>query len=531
MDQQEHEIIKGTFWLSSAALISRIIGVAYRIPLNRFFGPEIMGMYQMVYPIYQLLVLFSISGFPTALARLTAQEKGAGKSRAAHDFFISALLLLGGAGAIFSIILYLGSDFYGETVAGTSEISLALELLAPAVFFVFLTTAFRGFFQGMQTMFPFAFSQVVEQVFKVIFALAFGFMLIEALPAVTLGGIMLGTTAGAFCGLLTMVYFYFRLIKKNHTPENHEFFSFYKFKENSRVLLLSALPISLGGLMAPLMRIIDVALVTRRLELIEGITATQVRSLYGYLTSYAGTIANLPEVFAVSLAASLVPAVSKLQSTENSEQLVPPVEKSLKLALTFSAASAVGLFLFAREINLVLFNDAGATTLLQIRSAGVIFLSLSYVCAGTLHGIGKLKIPLISLTIGMLIQFVITYFLTPIPEININGAALGRVFGYSAAFIVNFKLVTKYLARPIFSPLFILKMLLCLSIMAAGSILIYELLVALTALHGVALAAAIITGAAVYFYMILKLKLFSYQDVQAIPRYGKKIAQYFYKEG
>jgi len=531
MEQQEHEVIKGTFWLSSAALISRVIGVAYRIPLNRFFGPEIMGMYQMVYPIYQLLVLFSISGFPTALARLVAQEKGAGKNKIVHDIFISALLLLGVAGAFFSIILYLGSDFYGKRVAGTSDIGLALELLSPAVFFVFLITAFRGFFQGLQTMFPFASSQVIEQVFKVIFALFFGFMLIEALPAVTLGGIMLGTTAGAFCGLLTMVFYYFKLVNRNHDNENREFFSFYKFKENSRVLLLSALPITLGGLMAPLMRIIDVALVTRRLELIEGITATQIRSLYGYLTSYAGTVANLPEVFAVSLAASLVPAVSKLQNSENSEQLMSPVEKSLKLAFIFSAASAVGLFIFAREVNLFLFNDAGATTPLQIRSAGIIFLSLSYVCVGTLHGIGKVKVPLISLAVGMLIQFVITYFLTPIPEININGAALGRVCGYSAAFFINFKLVSKYLARPFFNPQFFVKTLLCLSIMAAGSVLVYEILFALTGMLGIALPVAIISGAALYFYMILRLKMFSYHDIQAIPRYGEKIARYFYKEG
>ncbi len=531
MEQQEHELIKGTFWLSSAGLISRVIGVAYRIPLNRFFGPEIMGMYQMVYPIYQLLVLLSISGFPTALARLVAREKEAGNSKTAHDIFMSALLLLGAAGAFFSILLHLGSDLYGAKVAGTPDIGLAVELLSPAVFFVFLTTAFRGYFQGMQTMLPFASSQVVEQVFRVIFALSFGFILIEALPAITLSGIILGTTAGAFCGLLTMVIFYFKLINRKHENEKPTLFTMHKFKQNTRELLLTALPITLGGLMAPLMRIIDVAVVTRRLELIEGITAPQVRSLYGYLTSYAGTVANLPEVFAISLAASLVPAVSRLHSSENREQLVSPVEKSLKLAFVFSAASAVGLFIFAREVNLLLFNDIGATTPLQIRSAGVVFLSLSYVCVGTLHGIGKVKIPLIGLSAGMLIQFMITYFLTPIPEININGAALGRVCGYGATFFINYKYVSRHLAGSFFSLPFLLQTLLCLSIMAAGSLLAYELLVFLTGLTGIALVMAIFIGAALYIYTVLKLKMFSYHDIQAIPRYGDKIARYFYKEG
>ncbi len=112
--------------------------------------------------------------------------------------------------------------------------------------------------------------------------------------------------------------------------------------------------------MMPLMRIIDVALVTRRLELIEGITSSQVRSLYGYLTSYAGTVANLPEVFAISLSASLVPVVAGLYSGKSSSNPLISVEKSLKLAFVFSTASALGFLIFAREINLLLFNDAEA---------------------------------------------------------------------------------------------------------------------------------------------------------------------------
>ncbi|MGM0653186.1 MAG: putative polysaccharide biosynthesis protein [Bacillota bacterium] len=529
-DQQYHELIKGTFWLSSAGLISRIIGAAYRIPLNRFFGPEIMGMYQMAYPLFQLLVMLSIFGFPTALARLVAREKGAGRNKKAHDYFISAFFLLGSTGALFSVLLYLGSDYYAEKVADTPDIGLAIELLSPAIFFVFLITAFRGFFQGMQNMFPFASSQIVEQVVKVIFALFFGFMLIEALPAVTLGGIMLGTTIGAFCGLLAMVYYYFIFINREYDHEKLEPLSFHRFKKNTRELLISALPITIGGIMMPLMRIIDVALVTRRLELIEGITALQVRSLYGYLTSYAGTVANLPEVFAISLSASLVPAVACLYNSENSSKPVSPVEKSLKLAFVFSAASAVGLLIFAREVNLLLFNDAGATMPLQIRSTGIVFLSLSYICVGALHGIGKTKIPLLGLSTGMLVQFIITYFLTPIPEININGAALGRVSGYCITFLINFKYVSRYLAGSFFSLPFFLKTLFALFTMAAGSLSVYELILALTGLSGVALTVAIFTGAAIYIFILLRLKLFSYHDIITIPRYGEKIAHYFYKK-
>lgn len=191
-------------------------------------------MYQMAYPLFQLLVILSIFGFPTALARLVAREKGTGRNKKAHDYFISAFILLGGTGAFISVLLYLGSDYYANQVANTPDIGLAIELLSPAVFFVFLITAFRGFSQGMQNMLPFASFQVVEQVIKVIFALFFGFMLIEALPAITLAGIMLGTTIGAFCGLLMMAYYYFIFINREYSNVSLESLSLGKFKKNIR---------------------------------------------------------------------------------------------------------------------------------------------------------------------------------------------------------------------------------------------------------------------------------------------------------
>ena len=100
-----------------------------------------------------------------------------------------------------------------------------------------------------------------------------------------------------------------------------------------------------------------------------------------------------------------------------------PAAKYLIILLGFSLATLTGCAAGEDDPELLAVHnyrfwrnnfDAEATALLQICSAGIVFLSLSYVCIGAIHGIGKVKIPLIVLSAGMRVQFIITYL--PYPD-------------------------------------------------------------------------------------------------------------------
>ncbi len=525
MDEQlDRELVQGAFWLSAAGVISRVLGLGYRIPLNRFFGPEIMGMYQMIHPIYQLLIIISTAGFPTAVSRMVSREKAVSGEGDVDRVFMTALMLLGVLGALLSLTLFLGSDFYASRIIMDERLGLPLRFIAPAVFFVFLSTVYRGFFQGIQNMFPFALSQVVEQLFRVGFALALAFLFMRSAPNITVSGITAGTTIGALCGLVVLIIFYVKDRPLFTEDVKARLPKLDRFKATSKEMLGYALPITLGGMMTALMRIIDVAVVTRRLALIEGITTKQVQALYGYLTSYAGTVTNLPIVFAISLAASVVPAASKLYSLEDEEKLVNTLHTSLKIALILGAASTLGLLLFSREINLFLYADDNATVPLQIRALGVLFISLSQVAVGALHGLGEIKAPLLSLFAGLLVQFVLTFFLTPIPQLNINGAAIGRVVGSGTSMVLNLRFLRQFVPKLRLSRSLLGKVGVGLLAMGMGSTGIYGLLYHLTASLALSLLVAIASAAAIYFFVLSHVGVISRQEVQAIPRYGDEIA-------
>ena len=81
--------LKGTLILTIAGFVVKAIGSINWILLSRILGGEGIGIYQMAFPIYLLLLQISSAGVPIAISILTAERL------ALHDF--------GGAKRVFNI--------------------------------------------------------------------------------------------------------------------------------------------------------------------------------------------------------------------------------------------------------------------------------------------------------------------------------------------------------------------------------------------------------------------------------------------
>ena len=161
----KRSFIKGAAVLGAAGLMVKLIGVLYRIPLQWIIGDDGMGIYQKAYPVYSLLLVISTAGLPLAVSKLVAAHMAKGDRAGANKVFKTALGLLAVAGLIASIILFLFSKQFA-LLAKDPLAQTAMQYIAPAIFFVAVMAAVRGYFQGMQNMFPTAMTQLVEQVVK-----------------------------------------------------------------------------------------------------------------------------------------------------------------------------------------------------------------------------------------------------------------------------------------------------------------------------------------------------------------------------
>ena len=73
--------------LAAAGIISRIIGLLYRGPLQSVIGNLGLGYYQSAYNYYTIILLISSYSIPSAISKAIAQKLGEKEYRNAHRLF------------------------------------------------------------------------------------------------------------------------------------------------------------------------------------------------------------------------------------------------------------------------------------------------------------------------------------------------------------------------------------------------------------------------------------------------------------
>lgn len=157
--------IFGAVIVALGGFLSKLIGAFYRIPLTNLLGGEGIGLYQLIFPVYCILLDFSSVGVPTALSKLIAERRARGEEEEGTHLLQASFRLLLLLGVTGSIALFCFSDLLANA-QGNPLAAPSYRALAPAVFFVSAISCFRGYFQGKSRMFPTASSQVIEQVVK-----------------------------------------------------------------------------------------------------------------------------------------------------------------------------------------------------------------------------------------------------------------------------------------------------------------------------------------------------------------------------
>lgn len=73
---KKQSFLKGAAIIAAGGFLAKLIGALYRIPLTNLIGGYGMGLYQMVYPFYCLLLTVSATGIPSSIAKMDGQKNG-----------------------------------------------------------------------------------------------------------------------------------------------------------------------------------------------------------------------------------------------------------------------------------------------------------------------------------------------------------------------------------------------------------------------------------------------------------------------
>ncbi|MEI3199548.1 MAG: oligosaccharide flippase family protein [Lachnospiraceae bacterium] len=83
-------LVQGTI-LTVAAIVAKVIGMIYRIPLTNILGDDGIGYYSTANEIYNILLMISTFSLPLAVSRLVSDRKYPGQAKNAHKVFVCAM--------------------------------------------------------------------------------------------------------------------------------------------------------------------------------------------------------------------------------------------------------------------------------------------------------------------------------------------------------------------------------------------------------------------------------------------------------
>lgn len=519
-------LVQGSI-LAIASLIVRLIGLVYRIPLVNILGNEGNGYYSAAYTVYSFLLIISSYGFPAAISKIVANRLSMHRYREANQIFKAGLVLGFLIGVVFTSILYFGAKEIA-LLMGLAGADVAIKGLAPALFIFSLMSVFRGYFQGMNTMMPTAISQVIEQVFNAIFSLVFATLLLQKGLQYGAAGSSLGTGTGALFALLFLVFIYYisrPMIQRSIEHDQHaiegNMISFWK------IILMTSVPMVLGTSAFHLTNLVDSSMFNHALSL-HKYSEMQVRSLYGILEGKYKILITLPVSLASAMSTAVIPSITASMVRQDYKLLRSKIDLAIRTVLIITIPAAMGIFLLAKPILLLLFTDLTyidvTVSILKLGTISIVLFALSTISIGILQGLDYLKLPIRHALISLFVKVVFNILLLFVLNTNLYGMVITNIIFAACSAYLNFRSVKKLAGIQINQYKTLMAPTMSALIMGGFILLGYKLLSLLSNSHAMVLV-IIPFAMVVYGVCLIILKAFSKEELEQMP-FGNKLTRF-----
>ncbi|MFQ8759715.1 MAG: oligosaccharide flippase family protein [Intestinimonas sp.] len=185
-------MLYGTLLLTATGLVNQLLGFFYRILLSRLIGSEVMGLYQLIMPVYSVLLSVTAVGLTAAVSTLTSEYQALGNWRAAWQVLRRCLLLLLGLLALPTLGVVLFSDPISVYLLGDARTRLGLVILLPCILLTGVENLHKHAFYGAGMIRPPAFTELLEQLVRTCAVLGLLVLFLPQNPERTVGLIVTG---------------------------------------------------------------------------------------------------------------------------------------------------------------------------------------------------------------------------------------------------------------------------------------------------------------------------------------------------
>lgn len=537
----ENKFLRGTFFLTAATLISKVLGFIYIIPFTALVGIHGYALYQYAYKPYTIFLSVSTIGLPLAVSKFVSKYNEQGNYKAGLTLLRYGMLLMTVSGIISFTILYslapsLASvlsdpdSLSGNTV---EDVEYVIRLVSFALLIIPPMSILRGYFQGSQSMGPSAISTVLEQVVRIVFILVGAYTAIHLLNQPIRNAVGLATFAafiGGVAGFVSLIAIFFSRKKRikqqmEANSRNEDIAVIPMFKE----LIGYAIPFVVTGLTIPIYQNIDTFTINKLFKLIDYtlLEAEKINSVIG-LTQI---LIMVPVSIATAFGMSLIPGITSSFTTGKFGDVQHKITRTLQTIMFFILPAAIGLTILGKAIFLMIFGtrnspDLGGEIMQAYSMASIIF-ALFTVTTAIMQGLNKQKKVMLGIIIGVIIKIVLNIIFIPIfKEV---GPVIATYCGLILSVLYNVYFIQKTIGfdyRTLFKtlkPIIFLSAIMSIAVISVKLLTENWLLESHSTYFNACIVSivSIVTGALVYLGMGAKSNLLNDLGIGTSKKYNK----------
>lgn len=437
---EKDNFFKNSFLLTASNITTGVLGFIFSIYLSHILGPEGMGLYNLVMPIYNLFICMMSAGISASISKISAVYVSKNENNNLVKTIKNVAIFNFFWGLLISILVFIFAPAIGKY--GVSDIRTidAIKVTCPAMIFIALSNILKGYFWGTSKITIPAGIDILEKALRIFIVamLIYLFSAKELTLLVTLCYVAL--CLGELQSLL-LLYFYYKYTVK-HLPKTHE-----KPERRSQLLfnvLVICLPLTLNGFLSNIFATLSTLIIPRCL-VFSGFTHSEALSMIGKFTGMAMMIIGMPLIVVNSINTLLIPDLSQSISKGNYYDISVRIHKVIKIAFILGLATATICCLIPDELGEIFYkrNDLGKYIKYASLSAPVFFASTTMF--GILNGINKQTIILRNSMIIAVLELIGLFIFTSIKSINIYGYTITLFLTSVVSLIMNVYEIKKHI--------------------------------------------------------------------------------------
>lgn len=419
-------LFKAVALITFFTVITRFLGFLFKIYLSREIGAEALGVYQVAFSVFLVLITFVASGLPLIISKISASLHSQGEIKKERSMVATALII-GVVVALITCLVVLLLNTLLKQIFTDERCILILILLLPAVIFNAIYSTFRGWFWGRSNYFGVCVVELFEQVARiVIFVLMIGGTLTVLDGAVT-AAVSLTIACFLSATFVTILFFVYggRLAKpKGYTKE----------------LVKTSTPITFVRVASSLIQPIIAIIIPLRL-VASGMSGSDAISLFGIAFGMTLPFLFIPSALIGSLGMALIPDLSAAVAQKNTGHISNRITSSVVITL-FISCFFVPLYMGAGEnIGIFFFDNAQSGTLLVSSAWVMIPIGITTITSSILNALGYEIKSMKNYIFGAILLLIAIWFLPQM--MGIYAMVLGIGVCMTISSVLNIRMINK----------------------------------------------------------------------------------------